>query len=202
MVEGGLIDFAHHRGHAAQALLETVRFSDAINATLKMVNTDDTLVIVTSDHTHSMNFNGYSDRGSSILGIAQKSKYDGIPYTTLTYSTGGPNNIAYTVKDNTTAVRIDPTKNNTTDFTYSQQAAIISDEAYHGGGDVAVYAIGPYAHLFHSVHEQSYVARVMAYAANMESYAYGNSAVRNNYNILVMVSLYCNLFYLGVLSCR
>ncbi|XP_034192120.2 alkaline phosphatase [Osmia lignaria lignaria] len=202
MVEGGLIDFAHHRGHAAQALLETVRFSDAINATLKMVNTDDTLVIVTSDHTHSMNFNGYSDRGSSILGIAQKSKYDGIPYTTLTYSTGGPNNIAYTVKENTTAVRIDPTKNNTTDFTYSQQAAIISDEAYHGGGDVAVYAIGPYAHLFHSVHEQSYVARVMAYAANMESYAYGNSAVKHDYNILVIVSLYCNLFYLGVLSCR
>jgi len=67
-VEGGMIDFAHHRGHAAQALLETVRFSDAVNATLRMVNIDDTLVIVTSDHTHSMSFNGYSARGSSILG--------------------------------------------------------------------------------------------------------------------------------------
>ncbi|XP_076390457.1 alkaline phosphatase, tissue-nonspecific isozyme isoform X2 [Megachile rotundata] len=141
VVEGGLIDFAHHRGHAAQALLETVRFSDAINATMRMINTDDTLVIVTSDHTHSMSFNGYSDRGSSILGIAQKSKYDGIPYTTLTYSTGGPNNMAYTVKDNRSAVRINPSGENTTDFTYSQQATIISDEAYHGGGDVAVYAI-------------------------------------------------------------
>lgn len=63
-----MIDFAHHRGHAAQALLETVRFSDAVNATLRMVNTSDTLVIVTSDHTHSMNFNGYSARGSSVLG--------------------------------------------------------------------------------------------------------------------------------------
>lgn len=40
------------------------------------------------------------------------------------------------------AVRIDPSKSNTSDFTYSQQATIISDEAYHGGGDVAVYAIG------------------------------------------------------------
>lgn len=67
-VEGGLIDFAHHRGHAAQALLETVRLSDAVNATLRMINSDDTLVIVTSDHTHSMSFNGYSPRGSSILG--------------------------------------------------------------------------------------------------------------------------------------
>ncbi|CAL7933290.1 unnamed protein product [Xylocopa violacea] len=139
VVEGGLIDYAHHRGHAAQALLETVRFSDAINATLRMIDTKDTLVIVTSDHTHSMSFNGYSERGSHILGIAQKSMY-GIPYTTLTYSTGGPNNVAYTIQNNT-AVRMDPSKENTTAFTYSQQANIISDEAYHGGGDVAIYAI-------------------------------------------------------------
>ena len=37
---------------------------------------------------------------------------------------------------------MDPSLNDTTDYNYSQQAAIISDEAYHGGGDVAVYAIG------------------------------------------------------------
>ncbi|KOC68544.1 Alkaline phosphatase, tissue-nonspecific isozyme [Habropoda laboriosa] len=198
VVEGGLIDAAHHRGHAAQALLETVRFSDAINATLRMVNTDDTLVIVTSDHTHSMSFNGYSDRGSNILGIAQKSKWDGIPYTTLTYSTGGPNNQAYTMKDNST-VRIDPSKENTTSFTYSQQATIVSDEAYHGGGDVAVYAIGPFTHLFHSVHEQSYVARVVAYAAKMEPKAYGNQAGKQEYNILVTVFMYCCVFLLVLL---
>lgn len=137
-----MIDFAHHRGHAAQALLETVRFSDAVNATLSMIDTDDTLVIVTSDHTHSMSFNGYSARGSSVLGIAQRSKYDGIPYTTLLYSTGGSNNVAYTVGGDGRATRLDPSKSNTSDFTYSQQATVISDEAYHGGGDVAVYAIG------------------------------------------------------------
>ncbi|XP_020284141.1 alkaline phosphatase [Pseudomyrmex gracilis] len=176
MVEGGLIDFAHHRGHAAQALLETVRFSDAVNATLRMIDTGETLVIVTSDHSHSMSFNGYGARGSSVLGIAQKSKHDDIPYTTLSYSIGGPNNVAYTVNGNGRAVRIDPSKSNTSDFTYSQQAAIISDEAYHGGGDVAVYAIGPYAHLFHSVHEQNYVAHVIAYAANVGEYAKSSAA--------------------------
>lgn len=63
-----MIDFAHHRGHAGEALRETVRFSDAINAAINMIEVEDTLVIVTSDHTHSMNFNGYSDRGSPILG--------------------------------------------------------------------------------------------------------------------------------------
>ncbi|KAK2577199.1 hypothetical protein KPH14_003350 [Odynerus spinipes] len=180
MVEGGLIDYAHHRGHAAQALLETVRFSDAIGATMNMVDTKDTLIIVTSDHTHSMSFNGYSDRGSSILGIAQKSRWDGIPYTTLTYSTGGPNNAAYTISNATKLVtRIDPSTQNTMAFNYSQQATIVSDEAYHGGGDVAVYAIGPSAHLFHSVHEQNYVAHVISYAADLDRYTNGSEDGRN-----------------------
>lgn len=67
-MEGGLIDFAHHRGHAAQALNETVGFSDAIKAALEMIDLTDTLVIVTSDHTQSMSFNGNSARGSNILG--------------------------------------------------------------------------------------------------------------------------------------
>jgi len=39
-------------------------------------------------------------------------------------------------------VRNDPSKSNTSDFEYSQQATIISNEAHHGGGDVAVYATG------------------------------------------------------------
>ncbi|XP_012060588.1 PREDICTED: alkaline phosphatase, tissue-nonspecific isozyme [Atta cephalotes] len=193
MVEGGLIDFAHHRGHAAQALLETVRFSDAVNTTLRMIDPDDTLVIVTSDHTQSMNFNGYSPRGSSILGIAQKSKYDGIPYTTLSYSTGGLNNVAYIVGDDGQVKRIDPSKSNTNDFTYSQQATIISDEAHHGGGDVIVYAIGPYAHLFHSVHEQNYVAHVIAYAAGIGGYS--NNAEKSHC-ILYPVVLYSSLILL------
>ncbi|KZC05781.1 Alkaline phosphatase, tissue-nonspecific isozyme [Dufourea novaeangliae] len=180
VVEGGLIDFAHHRGYAAQALLETVRFSDAINATLKMVNTDDTLVIVTSDHTHSMNFNGYSDRGSNILGTLSR----------------GPNNAAYVVKDNS-SVRSDPSEQNTTEFTYSQQAAIVSDEAYHGGGDVAVYAIGPMSHLFHSVHEQSYVAQVIAYAGDMQPMANGTG--KHVHSVLVNVWICSSVLILTML---
>ncbi|XP_070514231.1 alkaline phosphatase isoform X2 [Cardiocondyla obscurior] len=197
MVEGGLIDYGHHRGHAAEALLETVRLSDAVNATLRMVDLDDTLVIVTSDHTHSMSFNGYSSRNSSILGVAQKSKYDGVPYTTLSYSTGGSNNIAYTVKDGR-AVRIDPSTFNTGDFNYSQQATIITDEAYHGGGDVAVYAIGPYAHLFHSVHEQNYVAHVIAYAAGVGEY-FNKATTLQEMHVLHAIALYGALICLTLI---
>ncbi|XP_058807798.1 alkaline phosphatase isoform X2 [Phymastichus coffea] len=192
-VEGGLIDFAHHRGHAAQALLETVRLSDAVNATLRMVNPENTLVIVTSDHTHSLAFNGNSKRGNSVLGIAEYSKIDGIPYTTLSYSTGGPNNNAYTIvkndKNESFAQRLNFEKlqSNTEDFTYSQQAAIITDEAHHGGGDVAVYARGPYAHLFHTTHEQNFVAYVIAYAARIGPYA--NHSSTSQWNFIWLGSL-------------
>lgn len=75
------------------------------------------------------------------LGIAEVSKIDKIPYTTLSYSTGGRNNVAYKVVNNE-SVRINPNESDTRKFTYSQQAAIITDEAHHGGGDVAVYALG------------------------------------------------------------
>lgn len=50
---------------------------------------DQSLIIVTSDHSHSLSINGYPKRGNDIFGIAQSSKADGIPYTTLTYATGG-----------------------------------------------------------------------------------------------------------------
>ena len=35
----------------------------------------------------------------------------------------------------------------------------------HGGQDVAIYAQGPLAHLFHGTHEQHYIAHVMMYAS-------------------------------------
>ena len=35
----------------------------------------------------------------------------------------------------------------------------------HGGDDVAIFAIGPQAHLFQGVYEQHYIAHVMGYAA-------------------------------------
>lgn len=40
----------------------------------------------------------------------------------------------------------------------------MADET-HGGEDVAVYALGPMAHLFHGVHEQNYIPHALAYAA-------------------------------------
>ena len=65
-----MIDFAHHRGHAKQALNEVIEFSRAIEKTLELTTpiAEETLIVVTSDHSHSLVFSGYASRGSTITG--------------------------------------------------------------------------------------------------------------------------------------
>ena len=70
LVEGGRIDMAHHDSYANLALYETVAFDKAIERALQMVNTDETLIVVTADHSHAFTMNGYPERGHNIMGIA------------------------------------------------------------------------------------------------------------------------------------
>lgn len=67
-VEGGRIDHAHHNNLAIKALDETVQFSEAVQAAVDMTRRNDTLIVVTSDHSHSFTMNGYPLRGNNILG--------------------------------------------------------------------------------------------------------------------------------------
>lgn len=53
---------------------------------------------------------------------------------------------------------------------YRSYSAVHLNESNHGGEDVAVYAVGPFAHLFHGLHEQSYVAHVISYATCIGRY--------------------------------
>ena len=63
MVEGARIDMAHHKNWAGRSLNETAAFDDAISQALKMVDvSNDTLVIVTADHSHSLIFTGYTGK--------------------------------------------------------------------------------------------------------------------------------------------
>lgn len=169
VVEGGMIDQAHHRGWAKTALSELSAMDDAVAATVKLMarELEETLIIVTSDHAHTLSMNGYPDKGNSIFGVAQNSKADGIPYTTLTYGTGGPDGFQMEVDSEGKVHRRDPTLDNLEDYKYVQQVGIATDENIHGGVDVAVHATGPMAHLFHCVHENSYVAHVISYAARI-----------------------------------
>lgn len=69
-VEGGRIDHGHHDAKAHKALDETVQFSEAIKRTVELTDREDTLIIVTSDHAHTMSISGYPNRGNDILGLS------------------------------------------------------------------------------------------------------------------------------------
>lgn len=58
-VEGARIDMAHHEAKARKALEDTEQFANAVQAARDMTSEEDTLIIVTSDHTHTMTINGY-----------------------------------------------------------------------------------------------------------------------------------------------
>lgn len=86
-VEGGRIDHAHHDTKVKKALDETVQFSEAIQKAVDLTDESDTLIVVTSDHAHTMSYSGYPERGNDILGIAGEAD-DKLPYLTLTYANG------------------------------------------------------------------------------------------------------------------
>lgn len=157
LVEGGRIDHAHHENVAGVALRETMALSWTIQKALASVSLDDTLVAVTADHGHAMTINGLAPRGNPILGLSHFQEYSSkLPYTTLLYGNGPGHQ----------QPRRDPSKgqNSTNSPYYVQYAAIHQDEAYHDGSDVALFAGGPFAHLFQGVQEQSYIAHVFGYS--------------------------------------
>jgi alkaline phosphatase len=71
LVEGGNIDNAHHEGYARHALHETSEMDDAVAYAVKVTNPDDTLIIVTADHSHTLTISGYPEQGGDILGLYQ-----------------------------------------------------------------------------------------------------------------------------------
>lgn len=52
-----------------KALDETVQFSNAVKRAVELTSREDTLIVVTSDHAHTMSISGYPDRGNPIGGL-------------------------------------------------------------------------------------------------------------------------------------
>ncbi|XP_070610359.1 intestinal-type alkaline phosphatase-like [Erythrolamprus reginae] len=163
-VEGGRIDHGHHDGIAKRALTEAIEFDKAIEQAGELTNEDDTLTVVTADHSHVFSFGGYTLRGTSIFGLAPQKAKDGKPYTSILYGNGP--GFKVTSKEGRPNVTTEEAESNT----YHQDAAVKLDSETHGGEDVAILAKGPMAHLFHGVQEQSYIAHAMAFASCLEPY--------------------------------
>ena len=193
MVEAGRIDLAHHNGNAFRALSDTVALSNAVRAALAKVDLNETLVIVTADHSHTMFIQGYPIRGNNILGLVREVgdaglpepdyKRDklGLPYTTLGYANGrgyegatndqpaGPKRCCMEPRTFNAMLRgrYDLTNVDTTNPDYLQEAEIPLAAETHGGEDVAIFATGVNAHLIHGSMEQNWIFFVMADALRL-----------------------------------
>ena len=187
VVEGGKIDHAHHSGNAFRALDETIALSDAVRVARSMTSLDDTLVLVTADHAHTLNFVGYPRRGNPILGkvIEADAKSDedyardllGLPYTTLSYANGpgytgaselqpeGPKRFPHEPDHAKPAQgRPDLREVDTTNPDYEQEATVPLGSETHGGDDVGVWASGPGAEAVHGSIEQSEIFHLLLQA--------------------------------------
>ena len=159
MVEAGRIDHAHHGGNARRALQDTVALNAALKAAMESVDLRDTLIVVTSDHSHVFTIAGYPERGNPILGVVSAPigtptlAMDGKGYTTLGYA-NGPGAV-------NAAERPDPSKADTGALNYRQQSLIPLMSETHGGDDVVARAAGPKAHLFKGTIEQNTIFHIM-----------------------------------------
>ena len=67
-MEGGRIDHALHDNKPQLSIEEAVAFDEAVKSAVDLVDLEETLVVVTADHSHGLTINGYPDRGNSIIG--------------------------------------------------------------------------------------------------------------------------------------
>lgn len=169
MIEGGRIDHGHHASNPFRALKEAQMFSATVAEVLKSVNLDETLVLVTADHSHVFTMAGYPERGNDILGYIKPPKGGGEgdgglspegyalddrgqPMTTLSYANGPflSRGLSRTLPPN--------------DPNYLANKTYGTGSESHGGEDVALFAEGPRADLVRGVMEQNLIFHIMAEA--------------------------------------
>ncbi|RYV00731.1 alkaline phosphatase [Shewanella sp. OPT22] len=182
VVESGRIDHGHHAGNAFNALEDTIEFSNAVAKAVAMSNPEDTLIIVTADHSHVFTIAGYPKRGNPILGkVVAVGKTepalasDDKPYTTLGYANGrGVMNLGNETnadagyeQDIHMTGRIDLTDVNTEAAGFHQEALVPRSSETHAGEDVGMYAQGPSSQLVSGTNEQSIIFHIMEHAADL-----------------------------------
>lgn len=163
MVEGGKIDHALHESNAKNALADTVAFDDAVQAAIDKMRTldptlENTLIVLTADHDHTMVIHGDTRRGNPILDIVRDSAtgepardVDGKTYTTLVFG-NGPNRPARRADVDSATAMADG---------YKQETGIPSSTETHGGGDVKLYALGAGSAAFKGTMENTKVFHLM-----------------------------------------
>lgn len=188
MVEAGRIDHGHHAGSAYNALSDTIELSNAVKAVVDSVDMEETLIIVTADHSHVFTIAGYPKRGNPILGkVVNVGKTnpalaaDNMPYTTLGYTNGRGFRDLGTETDADESYnlpiatgRVDLSTVDTESAGFHQEALVPLGSETHAGEDVTVYGKGPGGYLVAGTNEQNMVFHVMNRAAKLEEKATEN----------------------------
>ncbi|MGV8959325.1 MAG: alkaline phosphatase [Stenotrophomonas sp.] len=190
MVEGARIDHANHSGNAYRALGDTIAMSDAVKAAVEATSAEDTLIIVTADHSHTLNFVGYPMRGNPILdkvrdkggedgsgGVDLARDATGLTYTTLSYANGpghtgasnqqpaGPKKHPHNPSSYEQAKgRPDLLNVDTTHPDYLQEALVPMRSESHGGEDVGIWARGPGSKAVRGTLEQNTIYHLIVQA--------------------------------------
>jgi alkaline phosphatase len=166
LIEGGRIDHGSHDGNAFRTVTDGVALKEAVKAALRKVNLDETLIVVTGDHSHTLTIAGYAKRGNPILGISIGVDGepilgdDGKPYTTIGFA-NGPGGMEEQ------AERATLTMEQATAPDFLQQSLVPLPSETHGGEDLGIYAIGPWSHLFQGTVEENYTFHVMDFASGI-----------------------------------
>jgi alkaline phosphatase len=184
-IESGRIDHAHHAGNAFNALNDTIQFSHAVRAAYENTNPEETMILVTADHSHVFTIAGYPKRGNPILGKVVSvgetdpvTAADGNPYTTLGYINGLGFRDLGEETDADAGYRLsgdsgrkDLTAVNTEAPGYHQEALVPLASETHGGEDVTIYATGPGAEAVIGVNEQNIIYHILNQAGGLEQEA-------------------------------
>lgn len=182
MVEGGRIDHALHETTAIKALQDTIAFDNAIKAGIAEIKKSDptlqnTLIIVTADHDHTLVLNGYAARtgkttakNPGVLGLLRNYTdgsvaldADGMPYSIIGFG-NGENRVAGDRKNF-------PALTDAQVFadSYHQEAVIpvaVGGET-HGGTNVFLGAMGKNADSFAGVMDNTKVFTLIRSAIDL-----------------------------------
>ena len=187
-VEAGRIDHAHHATNPKRALHDTVEFAKAVKVAYDHTDLNDTLIIVTADHSHVFTIGGYPTRGNPILGKVVENDSagnpaneslaaDGFPYTTLGYTNGRGFHFlplgGDTIYDQPINLegRADLSDVDTSNQGFHPETLVPLSAETHAGEDVAIYAIGPGSALVSGLIEQNAIYHIINKAARLEQQA-------------------------------
>ena len=181
VVESGRIDHGHHAGNAYNALSDTIEFAKAVQTAMDATSDQETLILVTADHSHVFTIAGYPKRGNPILGkvvgvgsTEPSLALDNKPYTTVGYANGrgfhdlGKETDADAVYGlDPVAGRADLTSVDTQEAGYHQEVIVPKSSETHAGEDISLHAKGPGAQYAQGVVEQSVVFHLINEALDL-----------------------------------